>query len=236
MLRQFVLNTKQRKKWYHRALYDTALKLRAIRLPFPFFLGALFFNLHNLWLIFWRRTKQFLFYEPMFRYRCAKVGKSLYLEVNFPLILGYGLIYVGNNVTIGGNVTLIVSYKAKLDPTITIGNNVYIGYASLLSCADSITIGNKVRIAEGCRIYDNNNHPVDPVARTRNEPVGEKDIASVILEDETWIGAYSTILKGVTVGQGAVVATGAVVTEDVPALTTVAGNPAKVVKKIKVGK
>lgn len=159
----------------------------------------------------------------------------MYLEVNFPLILGYGTIDVGDNVTIGGNVTFIASYKARQNPTITIGNNVYIGYATLLSCADNITVGNNVRIAEGCRIFDNNNHPIDPLERMNNEPVGDQDIAPVFLEDCCWIGSHAAILKGVTVGMGAIVATGAVVTKNVAPMTIVAGNPAAVVKQIKKG-
>lgn len=232
MIQKLLLNIRLRKKWYHKFIYDSALKLRRLRLPFPKLLGSLFFHFNNIWLIFWRRTKQFFFYEPMFRYRCSSVGKSLYIEVNFPLILGYGSIFVGDNVKIGGNATFIVSYKTNPDPTISIGNDVYIGYASVLSCADSISIGNRVLIAEGCYIYDNNNHPIDPEARANNEPVGQKDITPVVIEDDVWIGAHSIILKGVTVGQGSVVATGSVVTKDVPAMTVVAGNPAKVVKQI----
>jgi len=171
----------------------------------------------------------------MVRYRCAGVGRSLYLEVNMPLILGYGSIFVGDNVTIGGNATFIVSYKRNPDPTISIGDHVYIGYATVLSCADSITIGDRVLIAEGCSIYDNNNHPIDPEDRANNEPVGLKDIAPVVIEDDAWIGAHSIILKGVIVRRGSVVAAGSVVTKSVPAMTVVAGNPAKVVKQI-IGK
>jgi acetyltransferase-like isoleucine patch superfamily enzyme len=234
MLRQFIQNIKLRKKWYHRLLYDTVLLLRRMRLPFPRFFGAIFYNLQRISIVFWRRAKQFIFYEPMLRYRCGKVGTSPYLEVNFPLILGYGTINIGNNVTIGGNVTFIASYKARPNPTITIGDNVYLGYETLLSCADSIRIGSNVRIAEGCRIFDNNNHPLDPAARKANAPVGDQDIAPVVLEDETWIGSHATILKGVTIGKGAVVATGAVVSKNVAPLTIVAGNPARVVKEIKV--
>ncbi|RWX50753.1 Acetyltransferase (isoleucine patch superfamily) [Candidatus Electrothrix marina] len=236
MFRKFILNIKLRKKWYHQCIYDIVLMARRFRLPFPELFGAFFFHILKIWLVLWRRTKQFFFYEPMFRYRCTSVGKSLYLEVNFPLILGYGSIRVGDNVTIGGNATFIVSYKNKTNPTITIGDDVYIGYASLLSCADKISIGNNVKIAELCRIYDNNNHPIDPAARTRNEPIGAQDISPVVIEDEAWIGARSTILKGVTVGKGAIVAADAVVTKDVRALTVVAGNPAQVVKEIMVKK
>lgn len=231
-MQKFLLNIKLRKKWYHIFIYDSVLMLRRLRLPFPKLIGAFLLHSRFFWLIFWRRAKQFFIYEPMVRYRCAEVGHSLYIELNLPLILGYGSIYIGDNVTIGGNATFIVSYKTNPDPTISIGNDVTIGYATFFSCADSIRIGNKVLIASGCSIYDNNNHPVDPAARAKNEPVGPKDIAPVVIEDGSWIGARSTILKGVTVGRGAVVATGSVVTKDVPAMTVVAGNPARVVKQI----
>ena len=56
--------------------------------------------------------------------------------------------------------------------------------------------------------------------------------APVIIEDNVWIGQYCTILKGVRIGKGSIVATRAVVTKDVPPYSIVAGNPAKVVKKI----
>jgi acetyltransferase-like isoleucine patch superfamily enzyme len=209
-----------------------AIGFRAIRLPFPSFFGAIFYYLHRSLLSIWRRFKQILFYEPMFRYRCKSVGRHLFFEDNFPLILGYGTIHIGDDVTIGRNVTLIASYKASPDPTIKIGDRVYLGYETFMSCADSISVGNRVLIAEGCSIYDNNNHPIDPDARAKNEPITKKDIAPVIIEDDVWIGANAIILKGVKIGRGSVVATGSIVTCDIPAMTVVAGNPAKIVKKI----
>lgn len=232
MLHKFILNIKLRKKWYHKVIYNTVLEMRRVRLPFPKFFGAIFYHLWNIWIMVWRRTKQIFIYDPMFRYRCASVGKSVYFELNFPLILGYGTLNLGDNVIIGGNVVFIVSYKVRSNPTIMIGDDVYIGYETLFSCADSISVGNKVRIAEGCRIFDNNNHPIDPVARAKNAIIGEEDIAPVIIEDGAWIGTRATILKGITVGRNAVVATEAVVTKDVPANTVVAGNPARIVKTI----
>lgn len=231
-MQHFIQNIKLRKKWYHRAIYDCVIFVRRARMPFPRFFGAVFHTCYTFWILFWRRSKQFFLYEPMFRYRCGHVGDSLLIEVNMPLILGYGTVNVGNTVTIGGNVTFIASYKARENPTISIGNNVYLGYETVISCAEKITIGNDVRIAEGCKIFDNNNHPLDPEARKNNDPVTDADIARVRIEDESWLGAHSTILKGVTVGKGAIVATGSVVTRDVPPCTIVAGNPAKVVKQI----
>ncbi|WP_051305915.1 acyltransferase [Desulfogranum mediterraneum] len=233
MIQGFLLNIRLRKRWYHKLIYKTVFAFRALRLPFPGLFGAVFFNLHNVMLMCWRRLKQFFFYEPMLRYRCSRVGRSVFFEVNFPLIIGYGSLSVGDKVTIGGNVTVIVSYKINPDPVVSVGDNVYLGYATVLSCAERIAIGDNVLIAERCSIFDNNNHPVDPVARKNNEPIGRADVAPVVVEDGAWIGARSIIMKGVTVGRDSVVAAGSVVTRDVPPGMIVAGNPAVVVKQIK---
>ncbi len=157
---------------------------------------------------------------------------ALYFETNFPLILGYGTVSIGDRVRIGGNATFIVSYKANPNPTIEIGDNVYVGYATLFSCAERITLGNNILIAAGAQFYDNNNHPIDPEARRQNLPVGKEDVAPITIEDDVWIGSHAVILKGVTVGRGSVVALSSVVTKDVPPMSVVAGNPAKVVKQI----
>ena len=58
------------------------------------------------------------------------------------------------------------------------------------------------------------------------------DSAPIVIGDSVWIGEYAAILKGVTIGTGAVVASHAVVTKDVPPYTVVAGNPARVVKEL----
>ena len=70
----------------------------------------------------------------------------------------------------------------------------------------------------------------------RHDPPPLEDIQSIWIEDGAWIGDNATILKGVRVGQGSVVATHAVVTKDVPSYTVVAGNPARVVKKLNASK
>ncbi|MCP4633956.1 MAG: acyltransferase [candidate division Zixibacteria bacterium] len=233
LIQNFLLGVRRQEKWYHKLLYKTALGLRNLHLPFPRTLGAIFFNERNFRLMVWRRLKQFFYYEPMFRYRCRRVGKGLYFESNFPLILGYGAVEVGNQVRISGHVTIIVSYKVNPDPTVVIGDNVYIGFRTILSCGERITIGNRVLMAQGVQIYDNNNHPLDPEARAANEPVEPENIAQVVIEDDVWLGSGAVILRGVTVGRGAVVATSALVSKDVPPMTVVAGNPAKVVKQIK---
>lgn len=58
------------------------------------------------------------------------------------------------------------------------------------------------------------------------------DAKPIVIGDNVWIGEYASVLKGVTIGTGAIVASHAVVTKDVPPYTIVAGNPARVVKEL----
>ena len=62
--------------------------------------------------------------------------------------------------------------------------------------------------------------------------MNKSDVSPVVIEDYVWIGMNSIILKGVTIGKGAVVAAGSVVTKSVPPMTVVGGNPAEVIKKV----
>ena len=127
------------------------------------------------------------------------------------------------------------------DGRITIGDNFYMGYRSFIGAMDSITIGNDVIIASDVRMFDNNNHPTDPEQRRKmsySDFYGElwtwKYAAHkpIEIDDNVWIGEFSAILKGVHVGKGSIVASHSVVTKDVPPYCIVAGNPAKVVKKL----
>ena len=103
---------------------------------------------------------------------------------------------------------------------VSVGEHTYIGASTFIS-RSSITIGDNVTIAWGCTVYDHDSHSLDYRLR-------RKDID----EDDAWIGMNCIILKGVTVGRGAVLGAGSVVTKDVPPWTLVAGNPAKVIKEL----
>ena len=115
--------------------------------------------------------------------------------------------------------------------TLRIGDNVGIS-GTTISVSEAVTIGNNVLIGSGCLITDNDAHPMD--AEKRRDIYNNKDVATrpVVIDDDAFIGARSIILKGVNIGQGAVVGAGSVVTKDVPPHTIVAGNPAKIVKAI----
>jgi acetyltransferase-like isoleucine patch superfamily enzyme len=92
-----------------------------------------------------------------------------------------------------------------------------------ITCFSSIKIGNNVLISKGVMIRDSDNHSVGGA-----EYVGTKPI---VICDNVWIGVRAIILKGVTIGEGSIVAAGAVVTHNVPPHTLVGGVPARIIRE-----
>ena len=107
--------------------------------------------------------------------------------------------------------------------TIQIGNHVGISGATI-SSDYAITIGNNVLIGSGVLITDSDAHSVNPNFRNDKSKIMSSPI---IIEDDVFIGTRSIILKGITIGRGALVGAGSVVTKNVEAFSIVAGNPAK---------
>ena len=121
--------------------------------------------------------------------------------------------YEGATIVILGGGRLVLGYNSYMN-------------ASLIQCASSITIGDNCAIASDVLIQDTDFHPM--LDEDGNEKTYTKPIS---IGNHVWICAKATILKGVTIGDGAIVAAGAVVTKDVPPYTLVGGNPARVIKE-----
>ncbi|HVE16565.1 MAG TPA: acyltransferase [Chthoniobacterales bacterium] len=124
---------------------------------------------------------------------------------------------------------------------IRVGNNVYIGGATIVASAVGIEIEDDVLISYQGLISDSDNH--SPRASVRKKDLADwKDgqkhdwasspSAPIRICRSAWIGARVIILKGVTIGEGAIIGAGSVVTKDVPAWSVAAGNPARVVRHI----
>jgi acetyltransferase-like isoleucine patch superfamily enzyme len=142
---------------------------------------------------------------------------------------------------VGSNVTIWrASLAADEQAIIEIGDYCYIANASLVSSA-RISIGSHVMIAGGVTIADSDFHPISPAARLADtvalSPIGDRkrrptvEARPIVIEDDVWIGYNATILKGVRIGAGAIIAPGALVIKDVPPGVEVAGNPAQVVRE-----
>lgn len=84
----------------------------------------------------------------------------------------------------------------------------------------------------GTCVYTTDFHSLDPKVRQTNRDLKERKSAPVIIEENVFIGAHCTILKGVTIGKNSIIGAGSVVTKSVPANEIWAGNPAKFIRKI----
>lgn len=136
---------------------------------------------------------------------------------------------------------------------VSVGNDSYIGGSQII-CAHKIDIGSNVLVSWGCTIVDHDSHSLN--WRDRAEDVRrwreglltgglEKasklkdwevvEMAPIKIEDKVWLGMNVTVLKGVTIGEGSVVAAGSIVTKDVPPWSLVAGNPARIIKGLPRG-
>ena len=114
---------------------------------------------------------------------------------------------------------------------IIIGNNVGISGSSI-NATTTITIEDNVLIGSGCLISDTDSHPLHWEDRLYNN--NDKTAkAPITVKKNAFIGARSIILKGVTIGECAIVGAGSVVSKDVPPYSIVCGNPARVVKTLK---
>lgn len=133
----------------------------------------------------------------------------------------YRLQACGKNFTCCSGVIIHSAKKIK------IGNNVRIGESSYFNGAGEISIGNNVKFGPRVFIWSSNHDYYKPDAL----PFGSKSHhKKVTIEDNVWIGACASLVPGVKVGEGAVVAMCSVVTKDVPPCAVVGGNPAKLLK------
>jgi len=126
--------------------------------------------------------------------------------------------------------------------SIDIGEWCYIGEGTRIWSSSSIRIGNRVLISHNVSVFDSLTHPINAARRheqfmaiaTKGHPesidLGE---SPVVISDDAWIGANALILRGVTIGKGAIIAAGAVVTHDVPPNTIVGGNPATAIRELR---
>lgn len=179
----------------------------------------------------------------------VRVARSTRLLPKFSvrfLVRAHDRLYlqVGEQCVINGSVTFE-------SPTglVEIGDRTYIGSGTSIMSRNSVKIGNDVTVAWGVTIYDHDSHSFDWRQRAKMvehffRTYGSTECfsgidwdgvssAPISIADRVWIGFDAVILKGVTIGEGAVVAARSVVTRDVEPYTIVAGVPAKVVRRLK---
>ncbi|MGG6310598.1 acyltransferase [Paenibacillus macerans] len=179
------------------------------------------------------------FFKIVLRLLNIKYGTGLLLK-GIPVIYNHS----GATMRLGNDVVVKSSFLSNLvglysrtiivtrtkEASIIIGNNVGISGATLYA-RKSITIGDNTHIGGNAKILDNDFHPIEIEARNADlkERIGTKPI---VIGNNCFIGCNSIILKGTVLGEGCVVGAGAVVSGKYPPNSVIAGNPAKVIKRL----
>ena len=174
------------------------------------------------------RARGVLWAEPLFRSRCETAGHSLYLE-RVPYIIGDTKIHVGDNVSISGALS-IKSGRFFDDPQLIIGSNTFIGNGCTFTVNRRVEIGEHCNIAGGTTIADSDGHPTDSERRAEHDELSSEEVGDIKIGNNVWIGRDVQILKGVTIGDRAIIGAGSVVISDVPADMTAMGSPARLIK------
>jgi acetyltransferase-like isoleucine patch superfamily enzyme len=155
--------------------------------------------------------------------RCTSVGPM-------PRVWGHVRVENRGRISIGPRIRIrAVPWASELasgeDGLLEIGESTFINAAVSISASRHVAIGSECEIGPGVLIMDNDFHVPGNLSRLpASQPIR--------IGDRVWIGARAIVLKGVTVGDSAIIAAGAVVTTDVPPRKLVAGVPARVIRDV----
>ncbi|HVJ82570.1 MAG TPA: acyltransferase [Planctomycetia bacterium] len=174
---------------------------------------------------------RFFWYEPLFRSQCESVGANLWME-RLPYLEGVGRIVVGDGVRLSGKQTIGFAGSTSAMPELVIGDGTFIGHGCAFYVGKSFRIGRNCLIAGDVTVYDLDGHPLDAAERRGGKPTPASGIKPVVLGDDVWIGRGAMILKGVSIGDRSIVGARSLVTRHVPPDSIVAGNPARIVRKL----
>lgn len=222
-------NIRKQETPFYAFLYKLARK--ASRISFPVIPGVHAFLYRewvartHLWHSFWR----VVYYEPMFKSQCRKVGSGLRIEYagnGAPKLNGYLDIYFGNDITMFDNTALVgVSYSEKSE--LHVGSRVYLGPACRIMVAKLVSIGDYTILGNRTMVVDNAGKPVDPAERLI--PGGgrspAKTVKPVTIGSHCMIGVDCFIAPGTVVRDGVFSKPNTHMRGYVPPFCVVEGNP-----------
>jgi acetyltransferase-like isoleucine patch superfamily enzyme len=156
------------------------------------------------------------------RFPGVEIGRNVLVHAGVAFsITGNGKLKIADNVAFTQNAVIIVR-----DGHLTIGADAYVGGGTHIVSIDSISIGRNALIAEHVTIRDQDHDFTGPLPTALN---GFKT-APIVIGDNVWIGAKATIVKGVRIGNNAVIGANSVVTSNIPDDAVAAGVPARVLR------
>lgn len=213
------------KKVARRALNPSAPRV-------PNFLKPLFrgiYELHFLTIQFFRLILTVFYRHPLFQSRCASIGENFVLE-GLPFVSGHVEIHIGKGCRIGGRVS-IASGAMMDNPRLILKDGVDIGWNTSIAVSQEVVIEEDARISFNCRISDSDGHPREADLRWMDQRPSPRTLRPVRIGRNAWIGNSTHIMKGVTIGDGAIIGANSVVISDIPKYALALGNPAEVIIK-----
>lgn len=163
---------------------------------------------------------------PVYLAAATKVGQGA-RTLGRPRIENEGRLVIGRG-TLLRSVNVPVELGVGPGASLEIGDESILNYGVSVGCMKSVRIGDRVRIGPYVMIIDTEFHSIYD-RKQMPEP------RPIVIEDDVWLGAKSSILPGVTIGRGSIIGVSSVVSADVPPFTMVAGIPARPVKKLDPG-
>lgn len=175
---------------------------------------------------------------------CHLILRRKFVRCNSILLMGSYRISGGKFISIGGLVAgggfrmdaIQTFLEQDFKPLIEVGSKVSFGQDVHVACVEKIVIRDNVLVGSRVTVIDHDHGIYSSVANKASEPLSIPALrplnsAPIYIGNNVHIGENAIVLKGVTIGDGSVIAAGAVVTKDVPMFAVVAGNPAKVIKR-----
>jgi len=156
--------------------------------------------------------------RSLLRASAVEKWKPYELDAGLTLYRQHGTLQIGERTHLWPNVKISIVGKPDQRASVRIGRRSSIGDRTQIHACHSVTIGDRVLISWDVTILENNYH--------------SNSRGPVVIENDVWIGCHAIILSGVTIGRGAVVGAGSVVTKSVPPNTIVGGNPARVLREM----
>ena len=213
-------------------LYLIAMGLRNFEFPVVKLLHGSMYLIHKGITGLWSNFIRTVYWTPLFKTRLAQPAPRLYLYGGMPLLLGPLEIRLGSDCRVSGQVTVSGRGAGLQRPKLIVGNNVDISWQTTIAVGSEVRLGNNVRMAGQAFLAGYPGHPMDSIARAKGLPDTDDQIGAIILEDDVWLASRVTVMAGVRIGRGTVVAAGSVVTKDLPAAVLAGGVPARVIRPL----
>ncbi len=210
-------------KRFLRYLFDPTVR------PIPRFLAAplrLVYEGHYMVVTLVRGILTVCYWNPLFQARCSKFGRRVVLE-GMPYVNGHVRIEVGDDVKLGGKI-YVATGRIFDEPKLILKDRSGVGWGTQFTVNREVILEEDVIVSFDCRISDSDGHCREADLRAAGVAPKPEDIRPVRICKHAWIGNGCHIMKGVTIGEGAIVGSNSVVITNIPPYSLAMGNPAEV--------